>query len=443
MIHFVRANIRGQGYTVLDSRTAGAPPALPRGFLQARERLDAFLDGPGEPVAVTFNHDGEGALVGYACRIDARDEFGRRGLIFVHAVLLDDERDLPRAVAAVLGLLAPAGIAWITQSCEAAAGGTLAPDAWIGQLEHRFVQSFERLGRVPRPRASAAERCGVGAIEHDFAGCSAMAWLYLARQQAGARPPWEVFDIRTAESARRTNVTRGGSETLQLSTLVLGLLTPEAAVPSREPLPLPALKVEHHWPQLRLPVPAAPAAPAAPPPAAPAAPPPPVEESLAAEAGVPAPLPSLPVDRKEPLLSLADLNLLRQTLAIVPTERLDRILQAGGAWSIKLTQGRALRRASEGLKALPQPEEKSLRRACAALVQALQDLIDEVAPATFLSSWLDAGTSGAGEAQRLEKLIKELIQRRGDLAEWEMRAANPQSLSPGMGRPAPPGPRWS
>ena len=222
MLQILRVNVAGHGYA-LYSVDAGrveflggeAPPAA-EGYEAIANRLDELLERNGGS-SMSFRRSARGRLIfGYACHLAASDEYGRRGLTFLHTVIFDDPALLPSCALTALESLSGPGIDDLTRVVEKLARGVQKP----AELLPALARSFEE-GRRFDPSELKPAVPPVGSIVHDCGGAAALAWSTLAMQQAHANPPWEVFDTGSASGRTLTRVEPSRGREVRASELLM------------------------------------------------------------------------------------------------------------------------------------------------------------------------------------------------------------------------------
>ncbi|HET9228750.1 MAG TPA: hypothetical protein VFR31_18870 [Thermoanaerobaculia bacterium] len=222
MLQILRVNVAGHGYTLYSVDAGrveflgGETPPTAEGFEAIANRLDDFLERHGGS-SMSFRRSARGQLTfGYACRLDASDEYGRRGLTFLHTMIFDDPALLPSCALTALASLSGPGIDDLTQVAEKLARGAQQP----AELLPVLARSFEE-GRRFDPSELKPADPPAGTIVHDCGGAAALAWSTLAMQQAHANPPWEVFDTGSASGGTMTRVEPSRGREVRASELLM------------------------------------------------------------------------------------------------------------------------------------------------------------------------------------------------------------------------------
>ncbi|GAA3861052.1 hypothetical protein GCM10022243_29070 [Saccharothrix violaceirubra] len=203
MRHIVRVNTVGEGYGlhVVDAGVVRRlpldvpSPDLPPGFRTLASRADDFLgDVPGRAFfGATGTPAATTVLLGL--RLDLPDEFGRRGLTLLHA-LVGDHTDLLDHVRAVGRLVSPGHVEPLAEAVARTATeeGDLARIVAVVEGATAGVRERARSGPPPRPLAE---------IVHDTSG-AAVAWLGMVTANRRADAEWTVHDRRRADGTVAT-----------------------------------------------------------------------------------------------------------------------------------------------------------------------------------------------------------------------------------------------
>lgn len=199
MHHVVSINLAEVGYATLagdssksfEAQPIGiATPQVSEAVLAAFSHLDDELRRRTSGTAVCFEHPSVGAP--FVCLgasfPHAKDQFGREGLSFLHAVVCDDVAQLPHAALAVLQALGTTELERLAGAIARVAverdeGNTFLA-AWCDAMEGRVRRS-------PLPEQPARLKV-VGTVEHDITGARSIANLALVLGRIGQPAGWCV-----------------------------------------------------------------------------------------------------------------------------------------------------------------------------------------------------------------------------------------------------------
>ena len=229
MRHFFRLNVKGEGYVLYAGPSGKAfvpqslgseSPEVPRSFLEAQRRIDAAVRGgaPRWSLAVHYPGRGQALVLAFGVRIEAPDEFGRRGLSYIHGVELDGPNQIRSAVVGVLSLVAGRTGEALVQRIESTA--VEASVSGLRKFLNSQACSMEAAAEVVVEETQAGESL-IASVTHNCGGAAATAWLALADQQAGRDPPWSFFDVVEKDGEVLTLVDPPVGEATSASRLLL------------------------------------------------------------------------------------------------------------------------------------------------------------------------------------------------------------------------------
>lgn len=201
MRHVVSINLAEVGYATLAGDPSKGFAAQPIGIatsevseaiLAAFSHLDDELRRRASGTAVRFEHPSAGTP--YVCLgasfPHAKDQFGRQGLSFLHALECDDIAQLPHAALAVLQALSTVDLDRLAQE--------IARVAIERDESHAFLTSWcdameGRVRRSPLPEQPTRLKV-VGTVEHDVTGARSIANLALVLGRIGQPAGWCVLE---------------------------------------------------------------------------------------------------------------------------------------------------------------------------------------------------------------------------------------------------------
>lgn len=203
MRHVLFFNVGGRGYTAyaggLKEGLQEQPlwvvtPAVSSSMIKAKRQVHDALNEQRLPVSMAFCHDeGANPIVAYGCLFPRlKDDKGREGLVFLHAIELNDPSELAPTVDVILQRLAPDALKRMNVYIGSMA---IAPEQprELGQRVCERVEKLirERLATWSTPRVEATD---LGVVVHDCLDGGPWAWRVFSYALTGAPPGWSVFD---------------------------------------------------------------------------------------------------------------------------------------------------------------------------------------------------------------------------------------------------------
>lgn len=241
MRHVLRLNVAEQGYSLYSADRRGlraepldiASETVPRDYLGAQRRLDAFFASSEGPWSMTFRSmDDGGCVVAYGCKIADVDQRGRRGLVLVHAILLESPRELTACVLGLLTLLSPTRVGLVTQAIADVAQGRLGVQKVLEWLIQEVDLCVSQARALPSTGSTRGE---ISEIVHDCAGAAPLAWLAFASQQSTARHPWEVYDALSSQGEPSSRLGASSGQPTAASRVLARLILGDPQTVSRRP----------------------------------------------------------------------------------------------------------------------------------------------------------------------------------------------------------------
>lgn len=204
MRHVLFFNVGGRGYTAYAGGAKESlheqdlwvsTPHVSESMVKAKRHVYDALSESKLPVSMAFRHD-EGALpvVAYGCIFPKlKDDKGREGLIFLHAIELNDPAELAAAVDVILQRLGPDALRRMNDRLGRMA---LAPDQ-PRELGQRVCARVEELigDRFATWTPPDVRTNDLGMIVHDCIDGASWAWRVFAYALTGASPGWSVYDV--------------------------------------------------------------------------------------------------------------------------------------------------------------------------------------------------------------------------------------------------------
>lgn len=199
MKHTFRLSVHGDGYKLVRGSSTDGFDHLPldvRGraggdnYLDAQRYLDEQFKTPASRwwLVITNNHEGQCPVVAYGCRLAAKDDRGRVGLTFLHALQADAETKFDSLVTTVARMLEhgrtdPGGLA------GQVAEGKRDLTSFLTVMEEEYNQNKSPGAVRYRPLGGPIRE-----ITHDCGGAAALAWLTMAASHVECYPPWQIGD---------------------------------------------------------------------------------------------------------------------------------------------------------------------------------------------------------------------------------------------------------
>jgi hypothetical protein len=200
--HIIRVNVKGKGnslysgdsYNGFKEQPLGlASVNIPSIFLKAQKRLDSVLETRKLSWSLSFLQDNaQNQIVAYGCFLEKPEEDNRTGLFFIHAIELNDHKNLFSGVSSIINLLSNSGVRIISKAVEDVAIGKRDVYEFLTTISQKIENALslitedvicQNLGEIKFSK-----------IEHDCAGAAATAWLIMAGKTMNSNPPWEVYD---------------------------------------------------------------------------------------------------------------------------------------------------------------------------------------------------------------------------------------------------------
>jgi hypothetical protein len=208
--HLIQLNISGRGYTLFAGDLAGGFEAqsdglssegVSRALRTSHEDLSGSLRTAGDARSLTMRFgEGERPVVAYGCRFaNIADDKGRKGIVMLHAVELDDAAMIPACVGAILQNLGPEPFQQLARRVEAIASTDRPPQGFIKLIATTTEQRAEKIGVPPAGDAPPRQ---LASIVHDVPEGAAFAWTVLARSVYTRPPPWRVVDELSPRGVR-------------------------------------------------------------------------------------------------------------------------------------------------------------------------------------------------------------------------------------------------
>lgn len=220
MRHVIRMNVRGRGYTLYSGGSSTSynehpldvqSPGIPNSYISAQKRIDGLLRGSLHRPYISISNLGTSSLplVVYGCNFPIKDEHGRLGLSFIHAI---QDNTFPSAniVMSIARFLNPGTMDEISEYLASVAQGSVKPETFIRLVTDSF-SSTQRIPKQPLEEYATPIR----SITHDCVG-TVLAWAAMSASHSTTAPPWEIYDkysnqdregllstVSTAPSARK------------------------------------------------------------------------------------------------------------------------------------------------------------------------------------------------------------------------------------------------
>lgn len=207
MHHVLAINQSGIGYSTLAGEPSGgfesqslgiASEKVAEPIVRAFNRLDGELRRGPSRVSFRFDHPEQGApFACYGCFFPRTvDQFGREGLVFIHAVELEAASMMPRAAMALFQRLAPPELDRLEREIARIAVATREGDTflkdWTAAIEEEIRLSTLEFVTSPPDLP--------GTILHDFHGSSAVACLSILQRQVERPAGWSIQEVRVGSA---------------------------------------------------------------------------------------------------------------------------------------------------------------------------------------------------------------------------------------------------
>ncbi len=224
--HVFVINLAGRGYSTFAGGPAMGFEEQPMGVVTARvsETTLSVIEGLDDAARVAPSRrslaacrDRRGAIVVAlgAHLAEARDEKGRGGLVFLHALELGVGDDLPDVVTALL--TATAAFPRLDHELAALASCTDDPLPLLMSL----AAEVERRASLSPTRTPHPATRPIARVEHDLVGAPVVAWMALALRGAAFEAPWRLRD-RYDPGGAWTTLEPAAGDAVRASSLLVG-----------------------------------------------------------------------------------------------------------------------------------------------------------------------------------------------------------------------------
>ncbi|OFX54954.1 MAG: hypothetical protein A2046_05075 [Bacteroidetes bacterium GWA2_30_7] len=200
--HFIKLNIGSKGYCLYIKNDKKFKEHdlnvynehVPCNYISIQKHIEKILFSYKLPVSISFNFDNSTTklIVGFGLFLNIEDDKGREGIVYIHAVEINDINHLYSVILHFIKVLSPASIKefYLKKLNDVAIGksdvsSTL--ESLCNKLEeYKFVQRNET--------DIANKELTFSKIIHDCSGGSTMAWWFFADLLNNNSTNWEVFD---------------------------------------------------------------------------------------------------------------------------------------------------------------------------------------------------------------------------------------------------------
>ncbi len=204
MKHIFRLNVYQKGYTLFSGRADTQflehpldvwSDNLPQNYLPAQKRIDDLLKlhHLRWHFCIANMHRGQNPVVAYGTLLPIKDEKGRRGVSYIHAIEANEEMQVDDIVISLAKLLSLNTSNFISQALANIAQGEKKPDSFMQHISEQFLKlhsSYHQHTFIEKP---------IKEIQHDCGGASIVAWLAMATSHLMISPVWEIYDMYHSE----------------------------------------------------------------------------------------------------------------------------------------------------------------------------------------------------------------------------------------------------
>lgn len=218
MRHVLVVNVAGHGYATFAGDPSTSFEMQPSGIATAKvseavvtvcNEVDEVVRASPTLVTLVARRDETGATVlalgGHFP--NARDEKGREGLIFIHALEFNASAALPRVVGALFRCISPTAFQRLSDEVARVA---VQSGAARGFLQSRSQEIEQQINVSTVAESAAGLR--IGAIEHDLPGGQVVAWTAFALASSRLEGPWQINDRFDGDRSVTVMTPTGGGQ---------------------------------------------------------------------------------------------------------------------------------------------------------------------------------------------------------------------------------------
>ena len=199
--HYFRINIKGTGYALLSKSLNGeveqhplaiTSNGIPQEYIRIQDNIDKAFESPFIFLTLALlKEPGKPPMIAYGCKVNAKDEFGRIGLYFIHCIRLSNVHQLSTTVLQMVKLLSITSIDDLFQKISSVAIGNLPPEEFINYLTNKIETGISVDGTTISEKQ---QKIDFTAVRHDCSGAAPIAWLTFSSFLNGNDTSWGMSD---------------------------------------------------------------------------------------------------------------------------------------------------------------------------------------------------------------------------------------------------------